>query len=277
VVDDRIKTELLSSDEQDILRRVNVEVHASGIGFNRKLSEADMRVVAGILISLKNRTKHEGDYIDFALGDWMLQADEWFGKDSGVRWMAEEATRKAYRDHLLTLMGAMLIELQSLENLIHGICSWLQLKVKGKALTVSDFLSLDPRHIKATLGDLKEALRKSSLFDSSFELRLHGFVKKRNRFVHSFWVETFKDSSVGNPPSFETLSNVEKFVSALLKEALEVEAVFRGLHYSLGKEIAERVDKVDDLSNDLFVEWLKYEQDFLSVAKISTEPEKKPD
>jgi hypothetical protein len=116
--------ELLHSDEQDILRKFDVDLHASGITFTHKLAEPDMRAVAAILISLKNRTKDDGSHIDFALGDWMCQADEWFGKDVGMRWMTEEIRRKTFRDHLLMLMGATLITLQKLENFINGCCSF---------------------------------------------------------------------------------------------------------------------------------------------------------
>ena len=278
MADNSIKLELLGSDEKEILRKFDVELQASSIGFKHELREEDMRVVAGILISLKGRTRDEGNHINFALGEWMHQADEWFGKDTGISWMTEEARRAAYRDHLLMLTGATLIELQILEDLIHSCCSFLRLKTKqGETLRVSDFLSPDPNHRNKTLGILKGALEKATLFDHSFESRLDEFVKKRNRFVHDFWVKNLKDPSFSNPPSFERLSKIEEFMSSLLREAVELEAPFRGLHYaSVEDRLAKNVSTGDDVRHNPFIEWSKYEKDFLSVANIPTEPEQKP-
>jgi hypothetical protein len=278
MADYSIKVELLGSAEQDILRRLDVQLHASSISFKHELREEDMRVVAGILISLKGRTRDEGNHIDFALGVWMRQADEWFGEDMGLRWMTEEARRAAYRDHLLMLTGATLIELQILEDLIHGCCSSLRLKTKrGETLRVSDFLSPDPNHRNRTLGILKGALEEASLFDHGFESRLDEFVKKRNRFVHDFWVKNLKDPSFSNPPPFESLSKIEEFLSGLLREAVELEAPFRGLHYTfVQNRLAKLGSTGGDVKHNPFIEWSKYEKDFLRVANIPTEPEKKP-
>lgn len=277
MADYSIKWELLGSDEKEILRKFDVELEASSISFKHELREEDMRVVAGILISLKGRTRDENNHINIALGGWMHQADEWFGKDTGIAWMTEEARRGAYRDHLLMLTGATLIELQILEDLIHGCCSFLRLKTKrGETLRVSDFLSPDPNHRNETLGTLKGALEKATLFDHLFESRLDEFVKKRNRFVHDFWVKNLKDPSFSNPPSFERLSKIEEFMSSLLREAVELEAPFRGLHYAFVQDrLAKSVSTGDDVRHNPFIKWSKYEKDFLSVASIPTEPEKK--
>lgn len=77
-------------------------------------------------------------------------------------------------------------------------------------------------------------------------------------------------------PSFETLSKIEEFLSGLLVEAQKLEAPFRGLLYSKDKEMAERFNTRDDMRVGVFVEWSKYEKDFLSVANASSEPKKKP-
>jgi hypothetical protein len=276
MIDYSINKALLSSEEQDTLRKFDVELQASTVSFKQKLREEDMRAVAGILISLKSRTKNDGNHIDFAFGDWMLQADAWFGKGKGIRWMGEEATRKTYRDHLLMLMGATLVQLQILEHFIHGCCSWLGLKTKnGETLRASDFLSTDPNHINKTLGQLKGALEKAGLFDRDFEVRLDEFVKNRNRFVHDYWVQVIKDTSSSSPPSFETLTKMEKFLSDLLREAHDLEAPFRGLFYSIDKEMAEKFNISDDVRNRVFMEWSKYEKDFLSVANVPGKPAKK--
>lgn len=279
MADYSIKVELLSSDEQVILRKFDVELHASNISFKHELREEDMRVVAGILISLESRTRDEGNHIDFALAGWMRQADEWFGKDIGIDWMTEEARRAAYRDHLLMLTGVTLIQLQILEDIIQGCCALLHLKIgTGKMeriVSVSDFLSDDPNHRSEALGPLKEAIKRVSLFDHGFESRLDEFVKKRNRFVHDFWVKNLKDQSF--LPSFERLRKIEEFMSSLLREAGELEAPFRGLHYAFVQDrLAKSVSTGDDVRHNPFIEWSKYEKDFRSVASIPTEPEQKP-
>ncbi|MEK6302755.1 MAG: hypothetical protein AABO41_18755 [Acidobacteriota bacterium] len=257
--------ELLGSDEEDTLRKLDVEIHASSVSFKRKLRESDMRAVAGILISLKNRTNDDDYHI--ALGDWIHQADEWFGRDVGMHWVREEVKRNAYRDYLQMLTGASLIQLQILEYFVHCCCSALGLKTKnGKTLDLSDFLSSDPNHKNEMLGTLKGALEKASLFNRGFEERLAEFVEKRNRFVHDFWLKALMDPSFSNRPSFEALARIEEFLSGLLKEAVELEAPFRGLLYSIDKGMAERFNLRDDMRNGVFVEWSKYEKDFLSVA-----------
>lgn len=275
-----IKMELLGSHEQEILRKFDVELEASSISFKHELREEDMRVVAGILISLKGRTRDEGNHINFALGEWINHVDEWFGKDTGIGWMTEEARRAAYRDHLLMLTGVTLIQLQILEDIIKGCCALLHLKIgKGKKeriLSVSDFLSDDPNQRSEALGPWKDAIKRKSLFDHGFESRLDEFVKKRNRFVHDFWVKNLKDPSFSNPPSFERLSKIEEFMSSLLREAQELEAPFRGLHYAFVQDrLAKSVGTGDEVRHNPFIEWSRYEKDFLSVARIPTEPEKK--
>jgi hypothetical protein len=40
--------------------------------------------------------------------------------------------------------------------------------------------------------------------------------------------------------------------------------------------LAESAGTLDLMDNGLFVEWSKYEKDFLSVANVPTEPAKKP-
>ena len=40
-----IKVELLASDEQDILRKFDVELHTSMLTFTHRLAEADMRAL----------------------------------------------------------------------------------------------------------------------------------------------------------------------------------------------------------------------------------------
>ncbi|MEK6323825.1 MAG: hypothetical protein AABN33_19450 [Acidobacteriota bacterium] len=258
---------LLSDFELSILAELDVDIQPVGMTFQRELSAQEMRAVGWLLVSLRKRAD-ENSLMEFALGDWMVKADQWFGEDTGIRWIQEVAMLVAFKDHLLGLTGATLIELQSFERFIATCCALLQLKTKkGEPVVPSDFLSNDSKRRTKCLGPLKDALVKAGIFDPSFESRLANFVKSRNQFIHSFWLEKFQEVSYTNPPTLETLKEVEQFASGLLKEAVGLEAPFRGLCYSIGKRLAERRAGITDLSNHLFVEWSKYEKDFLSVVR----------
>jgi hypothetical protein len=76
-----IKWDLLSEQDRLVLARLGVELQAVGITFQRKLGEADMYAVFQILQHLAILTNNRENHIRFALGDWLGQAEEWFGKD----------------------------------------------------------------------------------------------------------------------------------------------------------------------------------------------------
>ena len=80
-----IKMELLSAREQTTLTSLNAELGATGITFRRRLTFDEMRIIGQIIVDLKGRTNDEDNHINFALGDWMNQADEWFGPEVGIR------------------------------------------------------------------------------------------------------------------------------------------------------------------------------------------------
>ncbi len=267
---------LLTSQEEDILTKLNVEIGPVGMTFQRKLSSAETRTVARILIDLKNRDRPRGSRVNFALGDWMNTADAWFGKKTGMRWAQEEAQIKAYRDHLLMLTGATLIQLQNLENLITVCCSFLSLKKDGKKIKLapSDILSSDKKRIKVTLGILKDALVETKAFDEEFEDRLKRLVRNRNRFIHHFWLDAFQELSVSHPPSIEGLRRIEQFISGLLKEATKLETPFLGLYYTIGRETKERSKMPHDLTSNLFVEWSQFEESYLSVLRQNKKEQK---
>lgn len=79
-----IRTELLSSRETQSLSTLNIELYASGIEFHRRLNWEQMRNVGQILMDLKYRTNDEENHINFVIGDWMIQADDWFGTGRGL-------------------------------------------------------------------------------------------------------------------------------------------------------------------------------------------------
>lgn len=85
MADYAIKKELLSSRERSTLDKFNAELSASGLSFKRMLTRDEMRSIGQIIVDLKSRTADEDNHISFALGDWLIQADEWFGTDAGIR------------------------------------------------------------------------------------------------------------------------------------------------------------------------------------------------
>lgn len=279
-----IKVDLLSRHAKDTLADLGAELHPSAITFCRRLSAAEMRTVLRILKDLEAQTGDEQNHISFALGDWAIQANEWFDGEVVQSWIAEETRLRAYRDYLLRLMGVTLIRLQFLESDIKECCAFLALK--GVKLTPSDVLSPDPKRRKYTLGQMLYALRKTQALDSGFDSFLSAFVEKRNRFIHRFWTELSVDVDISGLPfgeaTEEILRNIEEFISGLLREVDKLDRVFLGLRYSLGKvwyvagqEIAERENRRQDFeSHPLVANWAeweerlgRYEGDFLSALR----------
>jgi len=253
--------DLLTDEERSILTKMGVELQTAAIIFRRRLSELEMRKVWRILVILASRTKD--DHIKLALGDWLIKAEEWFGKDTVKNWLEEEKRLKAYRNYLLMRSGALLIQLQCLEHEIMVCCALLSLT----DIHPSDFLSDDPKRRRYTLGQLKNALKGAQIFEPDFESHLDTFVKKRNRFIHEFWVETF----IKGPESYNlsTMKKIEEFITQVSKEARELQMVFRGLCYAIGVEIARREDKLYELNSFLreVEESSKYIEAFLSVQR----------
>jgi hypothetical protein len=182
--------------------------------------------------------------------------------------MVENAKLELYRDRLLQLSGATLIRLQYLEHVIKGCCACLSLK--GLNLTFSDFLSPDPRRRKQTLGQLAKALAANEIFEPNFEARLSAFVEKRNRFIHSFWIDTFEGTSKADAPSFAVLEQIDKFVLDLFKETTELQEVFLGFYYAIGAKLAER-EGADSELNAILREWAHHISAFTDVQRVRDE------
>lgn len=267
--------ELFRADEIALLDALDIEMTPIGMTFRRRLDETEMRTAGWAVLSLKKRTSTSNETaVDFAFGDWITKTDEWFGDGIGYRWVAQLEVLHEYKEHLLKLIGATMIQLQSLEYLVNICCSFLSLKFNGPQLRSSDLLHPNLKHRTKAIGTLRRALADSGKFQASFisqgeESRLGKLVEDRNRFIHHFWVDTFKANSSAAVPSIETLQKVEQFVSRLLKDATELEAPFRGLFYSIGKQIAGESNKMDDFNRGFFAKWSEYESDIQSVLKQS--------
>ena len=260
--------ESLLIEDQRIFSKLNVDLQPTGLFFKRKLNQKQMRAVWWLLMNVRKGETKEG-YIDWAIGDWMVKAKEWFSEELAWKWIEEEKKLRAFRDYLLRQTGAALIQIQHLEYTINICCSFLSLKARGKKikLTHSDFLSPDRKHRTEALGTLKNALLETEAFDFSFETRLSTFVDNRNHFIHHFWMDIFRRSSGNGPPTWARLREVEKFVCGLLIEATALQAPFRGLFYSIGKGISKKENEKLFRKSDLFTEFSRYEEDFLSILR----------
>lgn len=268
MADYEVRIELLTEAERTTLIELGADLQPNALTFQRRLGEPEMRHIWRILVNLKNRTRDEDSHINFAMGDWFNQAEEWFGKGTVKDWIVEEEKLKFYRDHLLVLSGATLIQLQYLEHVIKRCCACLSLK--GLKLTFSDLLSPDPRHRRQTLGRLKNALVDSEIFEPNFEARLSAFVKKRNRFIHHFWVDTFEKMSETGALSFVTLEQVKEFVSDLFRETTDLHEVFLGFYYAIGAKLAVREEAILE-RNAILREWSQYISAFLAVQRAKDE------
>jgi hypothetical protein len=81
----RIRWDLLSPAEREAFARLEVELGPSHISFGRMLAFGEMCAIGQALVELYHRTPNKGEnHINFALGDWMIRADEWFGENVGV-------------------------------------------------------------------------------------------------------------------------------------------------------------------------------------------------
>lgn len=91
-----IRKDLLSARDRTTLASLNAELSPTGIKFRRHLMFDEMRIIGQIIVDLKIRTNDEDNHINFALGDWMNQADEWFGPDVGIRMGVLTKPTKSY-------------------------------------------------------------------------------------------------------------------------------------------------------------------------------------
>jgi hypothetical protein len=251
MTDYSIKLDLLSPSETCRLAELGVGLSGSDATFARKLTAEEMREVWHILADLYSRTADDDNHINFAVGDWASKAEEWFGEELPYKWVEEYNFLKSFRDHLLRLAGATLIQIQSLENLIRVCSSALGLGQDAKL--AENLLSSDPKIRKRTLGQLIGALRDVEVFDESFERRLSDFVKDRNTFVH----DLISKYASGTPRSKATLREVEEFILGVSRASLQIEEIFMGLYYAIGKSAASKEGKLTDFNqlSQLFPEW----------------------
>ncbi|MBN8636299.1 MAG: toll/interleukin-1 receptor domain-containing protein [Anaerolineae bacterium] len=77
------KTYLLSAKERETLVQLGVQLENVGLRFSRPLSPIQMLSVAQIVYDLWYRTNDEESHVNFVIGDFLVQAEEWFGTKMG--------------------------------------------------------------------------------------------------------------------------------------------------------------------------------------------------
>jgi hypothetical protein len=264
MADYSIKLDLLYPSESRRLADLGVELPGTAATFARKLSAEEMREIWHILADLYSRTGDDDNLINFALGDWAGKAEEWFGKELPSQWVKEYNFLKNFRDHLLKLAGATLVQIQSLEHIIQGCSSLLGLS-QG-ADSAANLLSSDPKTRTRTLGQLVAALRNVQIFDESFEARLSNFVHDRNAFVHYFWRDLTSKYPGAKLRSEAVLREVEEFILRVFRASSEIGGIFIGLYYEIGKNSAANESKLTEFSQ-VFPEWAAHAQSFQSVMR----------
>lgn len=228
-------TELLPPRDRYLLEDLGVELRINAAIFHKKLSEEELRVVLRIFAALKYKVGEEDDRINWALGDWMVQVENWYGEktlEEWMSWMLSDLGLEPHRDEFYRLVGGTLIRLQSLEDTIMDCC--LILETVGISLSPDDFLSLDKKLRKQMLGRLVNSVKNKVELDPEFELRLSQFVDHRNRFIHRLWFEEIKKTDFDHP----LLQKLGQFCLDLVNECDYILTAFEGLKSTLLQEIA---------------------------------------
>ena len=227
--------ELLPPRDRYLLEDLGVELRVNAAIFHKNLSKEDLRIVWRIFAALKHNVGEEDDRVNFALGDWMVQVEIWYGENTlkeWMQWIVSDLGIEPHRDEFYRLAGGTLIRLQNLEGTIIDCC--LILDAEGISLTPGDFLSLDKKVRKKTLGRLVNSVKDSIKLDSEFELRLSQFVDHRNRFIHRLWFEEIKKTDFDH----SLLHKLGQFCLDLVNECNYMLTAFEGLKSTLLQEIA---------------------------------------
>jgi hypothetical protein len=90
--------------ERRTLNNLGVNLKATSLTFQRKLTQKQMRDTWSILMNLRVRAmRAKDDSINWALGDWALMAEHWFGEKFVQDSINEENKLRSFRNHVLML------------------------------------------------------------------------------------------------------------------------------------------------------------------------------
>ncbi|VAW32022.1 hypothetical protein MNBD_CHLOROFLEXI01-1950 [hydrothermal vent metagenome] len=132
----------------------------NGATFHKKLSESELRNIWRIFAALKYRIGLRDDRINWAFGDWINQAEHWYGErtvEKWMQWMLSDLGLEPHRDEFYRLAGGTLIRLQNLEDtisdccLILRVCPFLTLDI-GKRANLADAFPRQKLFANAPLG-----------------------------------------------------------------------------------------------------------------------------
>lgn len=158
----------------------------------------------------------------------------------------EKLSDSQLRGFLYECCGMLLIEVQKVEFIIHGLVSHfneniLKTNKQFEKLTPRIFLDDDEnskKKRKQTLGNIIKILLENNDFFNDSELNI--YVKNRNVFVHSFWREFLSGTKIDNR---EEVLNCLKFIIEFSKENIKWKSLFKGLLYLFAVVSAEKENR----------------------------------
>ena len=204
----------LSEGERNVLKSIGVEMDFQGMKFNSAPSWKDFTLAFAYISALDRRNTGDRDQYAWVIGDCVKEGYRFFDKKKVDDWLVEFESVTRLRDIALNMTGGLLIHLQVVENYVKGCCACLD--IKGIDISPGDVFSIDKQRRKYTLGQMATGLRKTEAFSEKFEEQLTDFVKKRNHFIHEFWIQRIasqeRDAGI---PSVGEYEDVIKFISAL--------------------------------------------------------------
>jgi len=254
----RIQWQRLLEEEKDFLDSLGIESGETFARFTRDLTWEEITVAFAHFVSLRKRTSNpEENHVNFAIGDCLIEMERLRGKERTEQFAREFLRLSAFRDYVVGLAGSALIYLQQVEEVIKGYCACLSFR--GLRLTPEDFLSSDPGRRRATLGQMKSALLSTERFSSDFEREFHEFVHDRNRFIHSLWVENYREHLYTGLPREEDVARLADFINALVRRAYRVERIFKGGWVAIDEARAKELPSISP--------WLRYIREFRSVLR----------
>ena len=143
-----------------------------------------------------------------------------------------------------TLLGAALLEAQKLEFALYGIASHLRPEAltdkRLKNIDPEKFLRGDPKDLKVTFGQLKNALG-DKLFLSSVEF--DKLVQDRNLLAHSYW-----RLSRSNIRDAHKIEDPEVFLISFQSDCRRWQSIISGLLGVMMKSVATTNDCLDELN-----------------------------
>lgn len=260
---------VLTEIERNDLQDKGVEMKRLGMVFTKEPTWEEFCVIFARIFAVKNRyvNLNHNDSINWAIGDCLVAGEEYFGKDRVHKWLEEYLVLVELRDHILSVSGGVLVQLQHIEHLIKICCAMIPLR--GLKLTLDDVFSPDPSKRSQTLGKMNYSLKENKIFNSTFEEKLTQFVNSRNKFAHSLWTDEILTSrykkNISGLPTKQELDEVYKFLVKIINESEYIEKVFMGFQFALMPEPPN--DSSIPSEKSPVLRWARYLPEFLKAVK----------